>query len=142
MRSMHSYLMLIFVVNRYKAWFEFVDEKNTGTNRPFFTIFTLCVCTAFMFATFAINQWQIEDFSVNPMIGPSAQTLLLLGAKDSPSIVQEKEVWRLISAMVLHAGIIHYVLNMLALWFVGKAIEQCHGFFASMLLFVAPGIGE
>jgi len=56
-------------------------------------------------------------------------------------IVKEGEVWRLLSPMVLHAGFVHFFLNMLALWFVGKAIEQSHGFFASMLLFVVPAIG-
>jgi membrane associated rhomboid family serine protease len=92
-------------------------------------------------ASIATNNWKVEPFSVNPMIGPSAQTLLKLGAKSSPLIVQENEIWRLISAMVLHAGLIHYVINMLALWFIGSAVEQCHGFFSSMLLFVAPALG-
>ncbi len=87
------------------------------------------------------DNWSLEPLSVNPMLGPSSDTLVEMGAKDSRLIVQEGQAWRVLSAMVLHAGLIHFFLNMLALWFVGKAIEQCHGFFASMLLFVAPGIG-
>jgi membrane associated rhomboid family serine protease len=75
------------------------------------------------------------------MLGPSSASLVEMGAKDSRLIVQEGQAWRVLSAMFLHAGLIHFTLNMLALWFIGKAIEQCHGFFASMLLFVAPGIG-
>ena len=94
-----------------------------------------------MILSIAINGWTLEAFTVNPMLGPSAETLVAMGAKDSLLIVQRGEVWRLMSAMVLHAGLIHFVLNMLALWFVGKAVEQCHGFFPSMLLFVVPGIG-
>ncbi len=43
--------------------------------------------------------------------------------------------------MVLHAGIIHYCLNMLALWFVGSAVEQCHGTLASAILFIIPAVG-
>jgi len=43
--------------------------------------------------------------------------------------------------MVLHAGMIHYCLNMLALWFIGSAVEHCHGTRASIVLFVAPAIG-
>lgn len=125
----------------YKAWFEFVDERSTGRNRPFFTIVSLCICAGFLMASIAANGWTLEPFSVNPMLGPSAETLVSMGAKDSLLIVQKGEVWRIISAMVLHAGLIHFVLNMLALWFVGKAVEQCHGFFPSMLLFVVPGIG-
>lgn len=125
----------------YKAWFEFVDERGTGKNRPYFTISSLIVCSAFLLISIAANGWVLEPFSVNPMLGPSAETLVTMGAKESLLIVQKGEVWRIISAMVLHAGLIHFVLNMLALWFVGKAVEQCHGFFSSLLLFVVPGIG-
>lgn len=41
----------------------------------------------------------------------------------------------------LHAGIIHFVINMLALWFIGYAVEQSHGFFAAALLFILPAVG-
>ena len=41
----------------------------------------------------------------------------------------------------LHAGIIHYVVNLLALWFIGSAVEQSHGFFAAALLFTLPAVG-
>lgn len=88
-----------------------------------------------------MNGWEVEPFSVNPMIGPSADTLVTMGAKSSILIVQGNEVWRLLSAMVLHAGLVHYFLNMLALWFIGKAVEQCHGFIQTLLLFVIPAIG-
>lgn len=127
--------------SRYKAWFEYVDEKGTGKNRPFFTYIILFLCTGFLLASIAINGWSVEPFSVNPMIGPSAETLVILGAKNSALIVEDKEVWRLLTAMVLHAGLIHYLLNMLALWFVGSAVEICHGFWSSLLLFVAPAVG-
>jgi len=56
-------------------------------------------------------------------------------------IVNKNEWWRLISPMVLHAGIIHYFVNMLALWFIGSAIEHSHGFFAAATLFIIPAIG-
>ncbi len=92
-------------------------------------------------ASIGANGWKVEPFSVNPMIGPSASTLVTMGAKESLLIVQGGEVWRLLSAMVLHAGLIHYLLNMLALWFIGSAVEKCHGFMASLLLFVVPAVG-
>lgn len=78
---------------------------------------------------------------VNPMIGPSAETLILMGAKDSYLIVSENEVWRVISSAILHAGLIHYVINCLALWFVGKAIETTHGTVATAVIFIISAIG-
>ena len=41
----------------------------------------------------------------------------------------------------LHAGLIHYIFNMLALWIIGSAVELNHGFFAAALLFILPALG-
>ena len=75
------------------------------------------------------------------MIGPSAETLILMGAKDSYLIVSENEVWRVLSSAILHAGLVHYVINCLALWFVGKAIETTHGTMATAIIFIISAIG-
>lgn len=125
----------------YLTWGDFEKAKNKGLNSPFFTHFTVSVCTAMMIASLQVNGWRFEPLAVNPMIGPSAETLLKLGAKDSYLIVDELEVWRVASPMVLHAGLIHFFLNMFALWFVGRAIEQIHGFFPAVVQFVVPAIG-
>lgn len=125
----------------YITWADFEATKNEGLNRPFFTYIIVSVCTAMMVAAMYVNDWKFEPLSVNPMIGPSAETLLRLGAKDSYLIVVQQEVWRLVSPMVLHAGLIHYFLNMFALFFVGKAVEQIHGFFPAVVQFVVPAIG-
>ncbi|KAL7517394.1 hypothetical protein ACHAWX_002319 [Stephanocyclus meneghinianus] len=75
------------------------------------------------------------------MIGPSAETLIRMGAKQTSLIVNRGEWYRLFSPMVLHAGLIHYFLNMTALWFIGKAVEQCHGFAAAAIIFIIPAVG-
>jgi membrane associated rhomboid family serine protease len=64
-----------------------------------------------------------------------------LGAKQTSLIVIHGEWYRLFSPMFLHAGVIHYVLNMIALWFIGKAVEQCHGSMAAAILFIIPAVG-
>ena len=43
--------------------------------------------------------------------------------------------------MALHAGLMHYFLNMLALWFIGSAVEKSHGFIPALVLFTIPAIG-
>jgi membrane associated rhomboid family serine protease len=123
------------------SWADFDASKKHGVNRPFFTYFLLFTCTIFLIASIILNGWQVEPLEVNAMIGPSADTLIRMGAKDSSLIVNEGEVWRLISAAVLHAGLVHYVINMMALWFVGKAIETSHGMIAAAILFILPAIG-
>ena len=98
-------------------------------------------CTIALVVSIALNGWVVEPLEVNPMIGPSAQTLIRMGAKDSYLIVNESEAWRLLSSAVLHAGLVHYFINTLALWFVGKAIETSHGIIAAAILFIIPAIG-
>jgi len=125
----------------YLSWVDFEITRKEGFNRPFFTYFLLLVCTVMVIVSIGTNGWTIEPLTVNPMIGPSADTLLRLGAKDTQLIVLHSQWYRIFVPMVLHAGIIHYCLNMLALWFVGSAVEQCHGTLAAAILFIIPAVG-
>jgi membrane associated rhomboid family serine protease len=125
----------------YLSWQDFEKKRSKGTNRPFFTYFILLFCTIMLIASIGVNGWKVESMSVNPMVGPSADTLLKLGAKQSSLIVNEGQWYRLFSPMVLHAGIIHYCLNMAALWFVGSAIEKSHGVINAAIAFIIAGVG-
>lgn len=72
-----------------------------------------------------------EPLSLNPFWGPSgtarrlswpglplliyrepAQTLIELGAKDVPLMVEKHQVWRFFTPTFLHAGVIHLALNL------------------------------
>jgi membrane associated rhomboid family serine protease len=125
----------------YLSWTDFDQSKDTGLNRPFFTYIFMIVCTVFLIVSIGLNGWKIEQLSDNPMIGPSGETLIRIGAKWAPLMFQDNEWWRLVSPMVLHAGVIHYAVNMLAFWFIGKAIEQSHGFIITAFLFIVPAFG-
>ena len=129
------------LLSSYLSWADFDASKKRGKNRPFFTYFLLFTCTIALIVSIALNGWVVEPLEVNPMIGPSAQTLIRMGAKDSYLIVNENEAWRLLSSTVLHAGLVHYFINTLALWFVGKAIETSHGMVAAAILFTIPAVG-
>jgi len=125
----------------YMSWADFEENKKGRDNRPWFTYMLLCVCTILMIASIGRNGWEVENLSENPMIGPSAQTLIEMGAKDTERIVQDGEWWRLLTAMLLHAGLVHYFINVLALWFVGAAIESSHGWVAAMIIFILSAVG-
>ena len=125
----------------YLSWADFQKTRDVGWNRPFFTYILCFVCTGFLVASIGVNGWKVEPPSVNPLIGPSAETLLKMGAKQTSLIVNQGEWHRLFSPMVLHAGLVHYFVNMSVLWFVGKAVEQYHGFAAAAILFIIPAVG-
>jgi len=64
--------------------------------------------------------------------GPSSDKLFQLGALFPPAIAkttlpQHYQFWRLITAMFLHAGILHLALNMYALYLFGYLIENAFG---------------
>jgi len=125
----------------YQSWADYDENKTSGSNRPFFTYFLLLVCTIMLIASIAVNGWKVAPLDENPMIGPSAETLVIMGAKDTNLIVNEHQEWRLLSSSVLHAGLVHFFINMLALWFVGAAIECSHGWVAALIIFVFSAVG-
>jgi membrane associated rhomboid family serine protease len=91
--------------------------------------------------TFGANDWKIEPLSVNPLIGASAETLIKVGAWETNLIVNEGQWCRVFAPIVLHAGVVHFIVNMLAAWCIGAAVEQSHGFASATILFLIPAVG-
>ena len=58
-----------------------------------------------------------------------------IGSMSKTAVFSERQFWRLITHIYLHAGIFHFLFNMVALMFSGKAIEKKIGFIKSILLF-------
>jgi len=54
--------------------------------------------------------------------------LVKMGALDVPKVVHGRQVWRLITCMWLHAGVVHLLINMLCLVIIGIRLEQEFGF--------------
>eukprot|EP00586_Coscinodiscus_wailesii_P007860 CAMPEP_0172521342 /NCGR_PEP_ID=MMETSP1066-20121228/292526_1 /TAXON_ID=671091 /ORGANISM="Coscinodiscus wailesii, Strain CCMP2513" /LENGTH=510 /DNA_ID=CAMNT_0013304243 /DNA_START=495 /DNA_END=2024 /DNA_ORIENTATION=- len=125
----------------YIPWSQFDDLKDTSLNKPVFTYILLLTCLSMMLISMHLNNWQFERLTLNPMLGPPAEILLYLGAKSANQIVNAGEIWRLLTAMILHAGFIHFFLNMVALWYIGAAVEQSHGFTAAVVTFCLPSVG-
>lgn len=125
----------------YLSWTDFDDARLQALHRPWFTYVIILLCTIMLIVSFAVNDWKIEPLNVNNMIGPSKDTLIKIGARDTDLIVNEHQWFRIVSPLILHAGIIHYVVNMIAFWFIGVAVEQTHGILNTIALFMIPGVG-
>lgn len=59
--------------------------------------------------------------------GPGDDKAVHLGALFPPAVAIGHQYWRLITAMFLHAGILHIALNMYALYLFGYLIEEAFG---------------
>jgi len=86
-----------------------------------------------------IKNHGFEPFSVNPLGGPSAQTLVDLGAKYAPCII-DGDWWRFITPMFLHAGIVHIILNLWVQVRVGFSLERSYGFLRIAPVYIGAGI--
>ncbi len=70
------------------------------------------------------------------------ETLVQFGAKYNP-LIMDGEWWRLITSMFMHIGFVHLAMNMLALYYLGSAVEQIFGSkrFIGMYMFAGIGAG-
>jgi len=72
--------------------------------------------------------------SVNP------EVLRGFGAKQNNLIAEQHEYWRLITAIFIHIGIIHLLLNNYALWIIGQEIERIYGSARFVVLYLVTGV--
>ncbi|KZZ86316.1 rhomboid family intramembrane serine protease [Bacillus sp. SJS] len=84
---------------------------------------------------------QIVVFILMELAGGSQnnQTLVNFGAKFNPYIM-EGEWWRLITPMFLHIGFIHLLMNSMALYFIGEAVEKMFGSARFLMIYFFSGI--
>jgi len=99
-------------------------EKIFSTKKPIITYVLIALC-ALMFI----------------ISGFGADTLMLVkyGANVG-SLVKNGEIYRLISYMFLHAGIIHMFFNMYSLYIVGPRVEDFYGKWKFLAIYVISGI--
>ncbi|KAL6070212.1 Rho1-Guanine Exchange Factor-like protein [Balamuthia mandrillaris] len=77
----------------------------------------------------------------NPMIGPPTDTLVKLGAKDVDLIKEDYQVWRFITPVFLHAGIIHLFFNLLFQLRFGLLMEREWGVLRFFALYTVSAVG-
>ncbi len=79
------------------------------------------------------------SFSSGSFWAPGARVLSLWGAKD-PIALAYGEWWRLLTPIFLHFGILHFVMNALALKVVGAHIEPILGAFWFLFIYICSGV--
>jgi rhomboid protease GluP len=72
-------------------------------------------------------------------LSPGGAELLALGGNRLAET--RAEPWRLLTATVLHAGVLHLALNMWALWDTGRVAERFYGNLQFLLLYLLSGLG-
>jgi membrane associated rhomboid family serine protease len=77
------------------------------------------------------------QFATQQLIG--VDVVVVLGAKVN-SAIAEGEYWRLVTAVFIHAGLVHFLFNMYALYYLGQQVEAFAGPFRFAVIFLCSGI--
>ncbi len=77
-----------------------------------------------------------------PVLGPQVERALLLFAPYLyPQLTGTFEPWRLFTVLLVHGGMWHVALNMLALWMLGRSLEPLLGHLRFLWLYLLGGLG-
>lgn len=76
--------------------------------------------------------------SVSGGLHPAA--LLLAGAKDDALLAREP--WRLLAAILLHAGPAHFLVNAAGTWFLSQLSDNVLGWARTVVLFILGGVAS
>ncbi|GAB4860143.1 Retinoblastoma-like protein 1 [Ancistrocladus abbreviatus] len=128
----------------FKRWYPWLVPSIVVANIVLFVI-TMYVndCPKNSFSCFggSFGRFSFQPLKENPLLGPSSVTLAKMGALDVRKVVHDHQVWRLVTAIWLHAGVVHLLANMLSLLFIGIRHEKEFGFIRIGLLYIVSGFG-
>ncbi|MFP8779559.1 rhomboid family intramembrane serine protease [Hydrogenophaga sp. RWCD_12] len=82
-----------------------------------------------LYAVMALNGavWLATVMGGLSPMKPLSADLFAWGANSATAVVRDGELWRLLTATVLHAGVLHLALNMWALWDAGRQVGRWYG---------------
>jgi len=74
------------------------------------------------------------------LIDMDTETLVNIGALYGPITVVQGEWWRLFSAMFLHGGLTHLLMNMFSLYLIGRGVEEYFNTTSYISLYFISGL--
>ncbi len=101
---------------------QIIRTRFTLSQYPFLVTYTLIAINVVVFILTSVFP-DLQDF------GTQVNVLVLQG-----------EYWRIFTAMFLHENILHIGLNMLSLFFIGRAVEIFYGKWRYLTIYLVSGI--
>ena len=91
-----------------------------------------------------IMMWQcgVAPLNINPMVGPYPDALSEWGAKNAVNILDDGEWWRLVTPILLHAGVIHLVCNVAVQLETGAFFEREWGSLTWLIIYISSAFGS
>lgn len=125
--------------------FDEIDEEEFETAHykqhyaPLSTLFVI-----FQVIILPLMMWKcgVAPLEINPMIGPYPDILSYWGAKNGVLIVQDGELYRLVTPIFLHGGIIHLLGNVMVQLDQGNRWEKEWGSLVWIIIYIGSAIGS
>ncbi|WP_407308859.1 rhomboid family intramembrane serine protease [Desulfosporosinus sp. SB140] len=94
------------------------------------------------YVTFTFLGINLIVFLLMTLAGGSTNQLVLItfGAKVN-SLIQAGQVWRLLTSMFIHIGVMHLAFNLYSLWALGPLTEESYGHWKYFAIYILSGLG-
>jgi membrane associated rhomboid family serine protease len=114
----------------------YIVRQDYGYLSVFFSIVQTLILIVMM--------WQcgIAPLNINPMIGPYPDALSEWGGKNSVLILEDGEWYRLMTPILLHAGIIHLFCNVAVQLETGLLFEREWGSVRWLIIYLGSALGS
>jgi rhomboid protease GluP len=86
-------------------------QEASEFDARFYNMSTLIMLAQVVVMALMIRAGGVRPIAENLMLGPSVYVMLDYGAQQGGFIIYEDQWWRIITAMFVHAGIIHLACN-------------------------------
>ena len=117
-----------------------LDVYEFRQKHGYFSIFVSIVQTLILIIMMC--QCGVAPIQINPMVGPYPDALSYWGAKNAVLILEDGEYWRLLSANMLHAGVIHLIGNVSVQIEMGAFFEREWGSGVWLIVYLASALGS
>ncbi|MFD2704270.1 rhomboid family intramembrane serine protease [Salibacterium lacus] len=118
----------------YRAMVKEKQEKLENEDRSLLLFTKPRAVFFFLAAIVSVFTWMEQTGESTNLV-----TLIEFGAKYNPALL-EGEWWRIITSMFLHIGIFHLVMNSLALFYIGGAVERMYGTIRFIIIYMTAGV--
>ena len=117
----------------------FLETKSSAgiSFKPFLTYTIIGLNLAY----FLLMLYSGLNLFPNPIQGSIDQRVLIAFGAKVNSLIQEGEIWRLLTSTFIHIGIIHLVFNLYALWALGPLTEESFGHRRFLMIYIFSGLG-
>lgn len=105
-----------------------VAEKIFSYKKPIVTYIIMALCILAFVAMYIFGNGSEDNM-----------TLLLFGA-NLDTLVKSGEIYRLVTCMFLHIGIMHLACNMYSLYAIGKEVEMLFGKVKFLIIYILSGM--